>query len=175
MKRDRTDLYEYSRTKKRGRTLNQFMKQAIELAIQNVQEGGQPFGAVLVKENEVVAKGVNELHHTHDVTGHAEILAIRRAQEKYQTSDLSTFTMYASGFPCPMCLTAMYYAGIKEAYYCQPTEEARKQGISTRDMYQELSKANVDRELTLKELPLEPTEKNPMALWKEQREAARGV
>src|SRR5699024_9659707 len=65
----------------RGFHMNSFMKRAVELAADNVREGGQPFGAVLVKDDEIIAEGVNELHIKYDVSGHAELLAIRRAQE----------------------------------------------------------------------------------------------
>lgn len=103
--------------------MDNFMKRAVELAIENAHAGGQPFGAVLVKNNKVIAEGVNEFHKTYDVSGHAELLAIRRTQEQLQTNDLSGYTMYASGAPCPMCLTAMYFAGIDKVYYCASLEE----------------------------------------------------
>lgn len=109
--------------------MDPFMKRAVELALQNVNEGGQPFGAVLVKDNQIVSEGVNELHKKHDVSGHAELLAIRRAQEKFETNELSGYTMYASGEPCSMCLTAMYFAGIDTLYYCQSTEDAAAVGL----------------------------------------------
>ena len=91
-----------------------FMKRAIELAVENVKEGGQPFGAVLVKGDKVVAEGVNELHLKYDVSGHAELIAIRKAQAELRTLDLAEYTMYASGEPCPMCMTAIYFSGIEK-------------------------------------------------------------
>ncbi|CAM5218320.1 tRNA(Arg) A34 adenosine deaminase TadA OS=Ureibacillus acetophenoni OX=614649 GN=SAMN05877842_108108 PE=4 SV=1 [Ureibacillus acetophenoni] len=68
--------------------MDQFMERAVELAIGNVREGGQPFGAVLVKDNRITSEGVNELHRKFNVSGHAELLAIRRVQEKFQTNNL---------------------------------------------------------------------------------------
>ena len=109
--------------------MDRFMKKAVDLALENVQEGGWPFGAVLVKDSKVIAEGVNELHKVHDISGHAEILAIRRAQAKLKTDDLLGFTMYASGEPCPMCLTAMYFASINDLYYCQSLEETVSYGM----------------------------------------------
>lgn len=109
--------------------MDRFMKKAVDLALENVQEGGWPFGAVLVKDSKVIAEGVNELHKVHDISGHAEMLAIRRAQAKLKTDDLSGFTMYASGEPCPMCLTAMYFASINDLYYCQSLEETVSYGM----------------------------------------------
>lgn len=149
--------------------MDQFMKRAVDLAIQNVREGGSPFGAVLVKDGDIVAEGVNELHVKYDVSGHAELLAIRRAQEKLQTHDLSGFVMYASGEPCPMCLTAMYMVGIKEGYYCHSIEETAQYGSGTSQLiYADLKKKREDRQLVMTHMPLEAGQENPMILWKEQ-------
>src|SRR5699024_4452083 len=107
-----------------------------------------PFGAVLVKDCTIVAEGVNELHKHYDVSGHAELLAIKRAQEKEQTHDLSGYTMYASGEPCPMCLTAMYFTGIKDVYYCQSVSEAAAVGLDrSQIIYDDLKKRNEAREI----------------------------
>lgn len=110
--------------------MNAFMKQAVELAIQNVKEGGQPFGAVLEKDGVVIGEGVNELHRVHDSSGHAELLAIRRAQQKLATLDLSGATMYASGHPCPMCYAVMRLAGIDQVYYYNDLPELESKGLS---------------------------------------------
>ncbi|EFV76788.1 nucleoside deaminase [Cytobacillus pseudoceanisediminis] len=148
--------------------MDHFMKRAIELAINNVKDGGQPFGAVLVKEQDIIAEGVNELHKKHDVSGHAELLAIRRAQEQFQTNDLAGFTMYASGEPCPLCLTAMYFAGIDKVYYCQSVDDAFHAGLGKSKMiYEDLKNARDDRELKLVQMPLQEDQDNPMKLWKE--------
>lgn len=145
------------------------MERAVELAVQNVREGGQPFGAVLVKNNNVVAEGVNELHKKYDVSGHAELLAIRRAQEQLQTNDLSGYTMYASGEPCPMCLTAMYFAGIEKVYYCASVENAAEVGLGkSKVIYEELQKAKIERTLSMTQMPLNEGQVSPMKLWKEQ-------
>ncbi|KGR78994.1 nucleoside deaminase [Ureibacillus manganicus] len=149
--------------------MDQFMERAVELAIENVREGGQPFGAVLVKDNSVVAEGVNELHRKFDVSGHAELLAIRRAQEQFQTDDLSGFTMYASGEPCPMCLTAMYFAGIDEVYYCGSVEEAVEVGLGkSKFIYEEFKRDKADRTVSMKRMPLKEGQVNPMKLWSEK-------
>lgn len=146
------------------------MKRAVQLAIDNVKEGGGPYGAVLVKNGEIVAEGVNELHKTHDVSGHAEMLAIRRAQEKLQTDDLSGHIMYASGEPCPMCLTAMYMVGIEKGYYCSSIEEAKKYGMGRSiDIYDDLKKDREERSLKMEHMPLEEGMPHPMQLWQEQQ------
>lgn len=149
--------------------MDQFMKRAVQLAADNVKEGGQPFGAVLVKDGEIVAEGVNEIHIKYDVSGHAELLAIRRAQEKLQTNDLSGHVMYASGEPCPMCLTAMFYAGITEGYYCASVEETADAGLDASTiLYEDFTKAREERTVKMKHMPLEKDQKNPMQMWKER-------
>ncbi|MBX9976290.1 nucleoside deaminase [Cytobacillus firmus] len=149
--------------------MDHFMKRAIELAINNVKDGGQPFGAVLVKDQDIVAEGVNELHKKHDVSGHAEMLAIRRAQEQFQTNDLSGFTMYASGEPCPMCLTAMYFAGIDKVYYCQSVDDAFNAGLGKSKMiYEDLKNSRDERGLKMVQMPLNVDQDNPMKLWKKK-------
>ncbi len=149
-----------------GIYMDTFMKRAIELALENVHEGGQPFGAVLVKGDEIIAEGVNELHKIYDISGHAELLVIRRAQEKAQTLDLSGYTMYASGEPCPMCLAAMYFAGVNEVYYCASIDEAEQVGLGkSKEIYTDLKKDNKERAIVKVQMPLERGMENPMHLW----------
>lgn len=148
--------------------MDKFMKRAIELALDNVQNGGQPFGAVLVKDDKVIAEGVNELHMKHDISGHAELLAIRRAQEQLQTNDLSGFTMYASGFPCPMCFAAMNFAGIDNVFYCATLDEAKSVGLGKSALiYEDLQKPKEERVFQMVHLELEKGMENPMEIWKE--------
>lgn len=143
-----------------------FMERAVELALSNVKHGGQPFGAVLVKDGEVVAEGVNELHHTYDISAHAELVAIRQAQQKLQTNDLSGYTMYASGEPCPMCLTAMYFASIDKVYYCASVEDAAEVGLTTSEkIYEDLQKPKAERSLPTAQMPLREGQEDPMKLW----------
>ncbi|WP_077303088.1 nucleoside deaminase [Virgibacillus pantothenticus] len=149
--------------------MDKFMERAVELAVENVQEGGQPFGAVLVKDGEIKVEGVNELHHTYDISGHAELLAIRKAQQALQTNDLSSYTMYASGEPCPMCLTAMYFAGISKIYYCASVEEAVEVGLgASKKIYEDLQKPKEQRSLAPVHMPLREGQENPMELWKQR-------
>lgn len=148
-------------------TMNHFMQRAIELALTNVEEGGQPFGAVLVKDDQIIAEGVNELHIVHDISGHAELLAMRRAQQKLKTNDLSGFTMYASGEPCAMCLTAMYFANIQEIYFAESVEQAAAAGLGTsKFIYNELKLDKSDRAASMQQLPIEEGVASPMQRWK---------
>jgi|SRR5699024_2182036 len=150
--------------------MDQFMRRAVQLALENVEKGGGPYGAILVKDGEIISEGVNELHMHYDVSGHAELLAIRRAQEKLQTHNLSGYIMYASGEPCPMCLAAMYMAGIEEGYYCSSIEDSAELGMGgSVKLYGEFKKAREERELEMKPMPLEEGMEDPMVLWKERQ------
>lgn len=121
--------------------MDKFMDRAVKLAVENVRDGGTPFGAVLVKNGEIISEGVNELHHIYDSSGHAEMLAIRKAQEELKTLDLSDYTMYASGEPCPMCLSVMYLSGIKQGYYCESVEAAAEIGLgASKVIYEDFKK-----------------------------------
>lgn len=155
--------------KERDDVMDKFMERAVKLAAENVRDGGTPFGAVLVKDGEIISEGVNELHHTYDSSGHAEMLAIRKAQTELKTLDLSDYTMYASGEPCPMCLSVMYFSGIKKGYYCASIEEPAEIGMGiSKVIYEDLKKDRLQRKLSMKQMPLEEGKENPMNLWVEK-------
>jgi len=143
--------------------MDKFMERAVELAVKNVQEGGQPYGAVIVKDGKIVAEGVNTLHKTFDVSGHAELLAIRELQQEIKSDDLSAYTMYASGRPCEMCQTAMYFAGLTDIYYCQTLEEAIEAGFPEDSC---MTKEDLEHlQQSMKQLPLDNDMTNPLKLW----------
>ncbi|ASF38359.1 tRNA-specific adenosine deaminase [Halobacillus halophilus] len=146
--------------------MNEWMEKALKLAVTNVREGGHPFGAVLVKDGEAIAEGVNELHIKPDVSAHAELVAIRKAQEHLRTTDLSDCTLYASGEPCPMCLTAAYFAGIKEIHFAQTVEEASRAGLSlSGKVYEELTKPKDSREINFIHEPVQNSDLDAMDLY----------
>lgn len=95
----------------------QFIQQAISLATENVKVGGRPFGAVIVKNGQVIAHAVNQITATNDPTAHAELLALREAGKVLGRAKLDDCVVYASGQPCPMCLAAMRMAGISQIFY----------------------------------------------------------
>ena len=98
--------------------MNKFMKLAIEEARKGIENNhGGPFGAVVVKDGKVIAKGHNHVVANNDPTCHGEIDAIRKACKKLQTFDLSGCEIYTTGYPCPMCLSAMLWANVKKFYY----------------------------------------------------------
>ena len=94
-----------------------FMQMAIQLSVENVDNGGGPFGAVIVKDGEVVATGANRVVPNNDPTAHAEVTAIRNACAKLGTFMLDGCTVYTSCEPCPMCLSALYWARVKRICY----------------------------------------------------------
>jgi len=113
---------------------------------------------------------VNELHKDFDISGHAELIAIRKAQKQLQTHDLSGYIMYASGEPCPMCLTAMYMSGIKEGYYCASIDDSAEYGLGgSVVIYDDLKKPREERKLIMKQMPIEKEQESRMTLWKGQK------
>lgn len=122
-----------------------FMNMAAELAEKNIDEGGGPFGAVIVRNGEVVATGVNRVTASNDPTAHAEVNAIRNACSKEQTFNLSGCVIYTSCEPCPMCLSALYWAGVSKIYYGNTQDDADAINFSDRFIYQELDKPKAER------------------------------
>ena len=116
-----------------------FMRQAIQLAVDNVANGGGPFGAVIVRGNEVIATGVNRVTANHDPTAHAEVSAIRAACQRLQTFDLTGCDIYTSCEPYPMCLGAIYWAHLDRVYYGCHKEDAAAVGFDDSFIYDELA------------------------------------
>ncbi|MDN3594569.1 nucleoside deaminase [Zunongwangia endophytica] len=118
-----------------------FMRRAIALAEEGMDTGaGGPFGAVVVKDGEIVAEGWNIVTSSNDPTAHAEITAIRRACENLNTFQLEDCILYTSCEPCPMCLGAIYWARPKKVYYALNHNDAAKIGFDDQFIYEELDK-----------------------------------
>ncbi|HLK68185.1 MAG TPA: nucleoside deaminase [Bryobacteraceae bacterium] len=115
-----------------------FLRQAIELAVDNVRRGGGPFGAVIVKDGVVIAAGANQVTRTHDPTAHAEIVAIREACRVLGDFQLSGCDMYSSCEPCPMCLGALYWARPARIFFAATKDEAAAAGFDDSFIYQEI-------------------------------------
>lgn len=115
-----------------------FMRRAVELARANIEQGGRPFGTVLVRDGRILAEAANGIHLDHDPSAHAEMLAIRRASAALGTPRLDGCAIYASGHPCPMCLAAMYLSGIRDAWYAYSNEDGEPYGLSTAAVYERL-------------------------------------
>ena len=102
-----------------------FMREAIAISIENVKNGGGPFGAVIVKDNEIIARGANRVTASNDPTAHAEVSAIREAARKLGTFNLSGCEIYTSCEPCPMCLGAIYWSRLDKIYYANNKVDAK--------------------------------------------------
>ncbi len=116
------------------------MQEAIELAIENVQTGrGGPFGALVVKDGEVVARGANLVTASNDPTAHAEVVAIRKACRSLGSFQLDDCDLYTSCEPCPMCLGAIYWARLRRVFYGGTHEDAAAAGFDDHFIYEELA------------------------------------
>ena len=118
----------------------QFIRMACELASENIDNGGGPFGAVIVKDGEIVATGCNRVTVNNDPTAHAEVNAIRKACELKQDFNLEGCVIYSSCEPCPMCLSAIYWAGISRIYYANTQHDAAAINFDDNFIYEELDK-----------------------------------
>jgi tRNA(Arg) A34 adenosine deaminase TadA len=151
--------------------VNRFLCEAIELAHANIASGGRPFGAVVVKNGEVIASGVNEMHSTNDPTAHAELTAIRAASRKLASPNLEGCAVYASGHPCPMCMAAMRMAGVGEVAYAYSNEDGAPYGLSTAAVYADLAKPFAEQTMTIRYQPVR-LERHPdiYADWKRNQD-----
>lgn len=124
------------------------MRKAISLSVENVSNGGGPFGAVIARNGEIIATGVNRVTSNCDPTAHAEVMAIRKACEALNTFDLSGCEIYASCEPCPMCLGAIYWAHLDKMYYGNTKEDAKDIGFDDSFIYDEIDLKPSDRRLS---------------------------
>ena len=128
-------------------TKDELMRKAIELSIDNVNNGGGPFGAVIARDGEIVATGVNRATANNDPTAHAEVSAIRAAAAALGTFDLSDCEIFTSCEPCPMCLGAIYWARLKKVYFANNKTDAKNIGFDDSFIYDELQLKPEDRKL----------------------------
>lgn len=130
-------------------THSTYIRRAIELAEHNMETGGGPSGAVIVKDGAVIAEAANRVTHDNDPTAHAEIMAIREAGRKLNNFDLSGCVIYTSCEPCPMCLGAIYWARISEVRFASGKEDAEAAGFDDSLIYEELAKEADERKLKM--------------------------
>ena len=133
-----------------------FLCEAIDLARDNVGKGGRPFGAVVVKDGRVIARGVNEILATNDPTSHAELNAVRAACAALGTPRLDGCAVYASGNPCPMCMAAMRMAGVTEVAYAYSNDDGAPYGLSTAAVYADLAKPFAEQSMKIAHVPVRP-------------------
>ena len=130
-------------------TPQDWMRQAIDLAIQNVlSERGGPFGALVVREDHLIATGTNLVTASNDPTAHAEVIAIRNACRNLGTFQLTGCEIYTSCEPCPMCLGAIYWSHVERFYYACNREDARACGFDDALIYSELERRPEERTIS---------------------------
>ncbi|MEI6048530.1 MAG: nucleoside deaminase [Bacteroidota bacterium] len=125
-----------------------FLLRAIEIAGNGIDSGGGPFGAVVSKNGTIISEAFNRVVLTSDPTAHAEILAIREAASVIKSHDLSGCTLYSSCEPCPMCLGAIYWSGIKKVVYACDRKDAEEAGFSDKLIYEEIMLDPANRKIT---------------------------
>ncbi|MDO1447955.1 nucleoside deaminase [Rhodocytophaga aerolata] len=132
--------------------IEKYMREAIRLSREGAESGkGGPFGAVIVKDTQVVGKGSNQVLLTNDPTAHAEVVAIRNACATLQTFHLEECILFTSCEPCPMCLGAIYWARIRKIYYANTRKDAATIGFNDDFIYCEL-----DLPIEERHIPMEP-------------------
>ena len=149
-----------------------FLQAAIELARENIGEGGRPFGAVVVKDGQVIATGVNETHSTNDPTAHAELTAIRAASQALGSPRLDGCAVYASGHPCPMCMAAMRLAGVEAVAYAYSNDDGEPYGLSSAAICADLAKPVAEQSMRIAHVPIRPEGRAHLyAGWQEARKS----
>jgi guanine deaminase len=131
---------------------NTFMQRAIALALENVRSGGGPFGALIVKDGQILAEAGNCVTATNDPTAHAEMTAIREACKKLGNFHLAGCELYSSCEPCPMCLGAIYWARPARVYFASTAADAAKAGFDDSFIYREIQRPHSQRKIPMIQL-----------------------
>jgi len=143
-----------------------YLTHALNLASEHAVKGDNgPFGAVIVKNDQVIAEGWNQVVEHNDPTAHAEIVAIRNACKQLGTFKLEDCVLYASCEPCPMCLSAIYWARLDAVYYAAKRDVAAAAGFDDEKFYNEICSEVEDRTIKCEHLPL-PEAETPFLKWR---------
>ena len=129
-----------------------FMNRAIELSIKSVNSGTGPFGAVIVKDNKIISEGFNIVTLANDPTSHAEIVAIRNACKSLNNFSLKGSDLYTTCEPCPMCLSAIYWARVDNVYYANTRSDAQKIDFDDSLIFEELKKNIKERKIPMHQM-----------------------
>ena len=148
------------------------MKRAIELSIENVSKNGGPFGCVIVKDGKIVSEGSNKVTSSNDPTAHGEIVAIREACRKLNNFSLSGTELYSSCEPCPMCLSAIYWARIDKIYYANTRKDAQKIDFDDSLIYSEFKKKIDKRKIPLIQM-MRNEALNAFELWDKKKDKVK--
>jgi guanine deaminase len=146
----------------------EFLRQAIDLAVENAKSGeGGPYGAVIVKDNQLIAASGNKVTSAVDPTAHAEVMAIRLACKTLNDFQLQGCTLYSSCEPCPMCLGAIYWARLEKVYYACSRQDAAAANFDDSFIYDEISVPPHQRRIAMLHLNL-PNAMRPFDIWAEK-------
>ena len=129
--------------------IKEFMKRAIELSKKNIETGGGPFGAVVVKDGKIIGEGCNKVTSANDPTAHAEVEAIRQACKNINHFDLTGAVIYTSCEPCPMCLSAIYWARLSTIYFANTKSDAASIQFDDDFIYTEIPKKHSERKINM--------------------------
>ncbi len=149
---------------------NEFLQQAIDLAVENARSGqGGPYGAIIVKDNQLVAASGNKVTSTVDPTAHAEVMAIRLACKKLNDFQLQGCILYSSCEPCPMCLGAIYWARLAKVYFACSRHDAAAANFDDSFIYDEISVLPHQRRIAMLHVNL-PNAMEPFNIWAEKND-----
>ena len=148
------------------------MKRAIELSVESINKGGGPFGSVIVKDNKIIAEGSNKVTPTNDPTAHGEIVAIRDACKKLNNFNLSGCELYSNCEPCPMCLSAIYWARINKIFFANTREDARKIDFDDSLIYSEFKKNINERKIPMVQIMRDEALK-AFQLWDKKKDKVK--
>lgn len=143
---------------------NALIKQAIEMAVENVHRGGGPFAALVVKDGIVIATGANQVTRTNDPTAHAEIVAIREACRVLGAFQLTGCELYSSCEPCPMCLGAIFWARPERVFFGATQGDAAAAGFDDSFIYRQMAKPHSERSIPMVHV-VDPLAGRPFAEW----------
>ncbi len=144
----------------------QFMREAIRISVEKMRDGlGGPFGAVVVKENRIIARGWNQVTSANDPTAHAEIVALREACRQVGDFRLRGCELYSSCEPCPMCLGAIYWARLDRLFFAATRQDAAEAGFDDDWLYREIALPVTQRRLPTRQL-LREAALDAFAQWK---------
>lgn len=147
-----------------------FMQKAIELSQKGMEMGqGGPFGAVIVKDNQIIAEGYNQVIATNDPTAHAEVVAIRKACEHLHHFQLTDCILFTSCEPCPMCMGAIYWARPKAVYFANTRKDAAEIGFDDNFIYEELNQPLDKRSIPIFHVPSHKA-KQVFQLWQQKQD-----
>jgi tRNA(Arg) A34 adenosine deaminase TadA len=143
-----------------------FLQEAVSLSIENITNGGGPFGAIIVRNGTIISRAGNSVTKDCDPTAHAEVNAIRAAGKALNSHDLSECELYSSCEPCPMCLSAIYWSGIKTVYFANSRIDAENAGFNDALIYEELALPDDKKQIKMSRIYI-PDAIKAFKIWSE--------